>query len=80
MLFLEVRGEDCVGFLGSLLEGLADAALSAEEMRVETQGNIAFDQFQLRGHSGQMPSAAMHSALSRWLESITLPRARRLDA
>jgi hypothetical protein len=70
MLFLEVRGEDCVGFLGSLLEGLAAVSLSPEEMRIETQGDIAFDRFQLRGMSGQLPSEEMRLALGRWLEGL----------
>ena len=80
MLFLEVRGEDRVGFLGSLLEGLAAVSLSAEEMRIETQGEIAFDRFQLRGVTGQLPSEATRLALSQWLDGVTVPRERRRDA
>jgi hypothetical protein len=80
MLFLEVRGEDRVGFLGSLLEGLAAASLSAEEMRIETQGGVAFDRLHLRGLTGQLPSEATRLLLCRWLDSVTTPRERRFDA
>jgi UTP:GlnB (protein PII) uridylyltransferase len=80
MLFLEVRGEDRVGFLGSLLEGLTAVSLSVEEMRIETQGGIAFDTFQLRGLAGLMPSEVTRLTLSRWLESVTVPPEKRHDA
>lgn len=68
MLFLEVRGEDRVGFLGSLLEGLSALSLTPEELRIETEGRIAFDRFQLRCSGGQLPSEETRLALSRWLD------------
>jgi hypothetical protein len=73
MLFLEVRGEDRVGFLGSLLEGLSALSLAPEEMRIETQADVAFDRFQLRGAAGQLPSEETRLALSRWLDGRLCP-------
>ena len=47
-VFLEVRGEDRVGFLGSLLERLRDAWLFPEQMSVETWAGQVRDTFYLR--------------------------------
>jgi hypothetical protein len=47
-VFLEVRGPDRVGFLGSLLERLRDIGLHPEQMSVETWGGQARDTFYLR--------------------------------
>jgi hypothetical protein len=74
-LFLEVRGEDRMGFLGSLLDGLAGASLFPEEMRIETRGNVAFDRFQLRGLGGRLPSEDARRALDGLLEGL-MPRPR----
>jgi hypothetical protein len=52
-IFLEVRGPDGVGFLGSLLERLCAIGLFPEQMSVETWGGQARDTFYLRsGRSG----------------------------
>jgi hypothetical protein len=47
-VFLEVRGPDRVGFLGSLLERLRDVWLFPEQMSVETWAGQARDTFYLR--------------------------------
>ena len=47
-VFLEVRGPDRVGFLGSLLERLRDIGLFPEQMSVETWAGQARDTFYLR--------------------------------
>ena len=47
-VFVEVRGPDRVGFLGSLLERLRDIWLFPEQMSVETWGGQARDTFYLR--------------------------------
>ena len=47
-VFLEVRGPDRVGFLGSLLERLRDVRLFPEQMSVETWAGQARDTFYLR--------------------------------
>lgn len=47
-VFLEVRGPDRVGFLGSLLERLREISLFPEQMSVETWAGQARDTFYLR--------------------------------
>ena len=47
-VFLEVRGPDRVGFLGSLLERLGRVGLVPEQMSVETWAGQARDTFYLR--------------------------------
>ena len=47
-VFVEVRGPDRVGFLGSLLERMRDIWLFPEQMSVETWGGQARDTFYLR--------------------------------
>jgi hypothetical protein len=47
-VFLEVRGRDRVGFLGSLLERLARVDLLPEQMSVETWAGQVRDTFYLR--------------------------------
>jgi hypothetical protein len=47
-VFLEVRGPDRVGFLGSLLERLRDIWLFPDQMSVETWAGQARDTFYLR--------------------------------
>jgi hypothetical protein len=47
-VFLEARGPDRVGFLGSLLERLRELWLFPEQMSVETWGGQARDTFYLR--------------------------------
>jgi hypothetical protein len=62
-LQLEVRGRDCVGFLGSLLDRLAALSLFPEEMQIETIGHVAEDRFQLRGAGGRAVSEETRRAL-----------------
>jgi hypothetical protein len=47
-VFLEVRGPDRIGFLGSLLERVARVGLLPEQMSVETWAGQARDTFYLR--------------------------------
>src|SRR5437868_3237181 len=55
-LYLEVRGPDRLGFLGSLLRSLARLALSPREMLITTREGEAFDRFFLKTLSGAVPS------------------------
>jgi len=74
-LFLEVRGPDRVGFLGSLLGHLAALSLFPEEMAIETRGRVAFDCFHLKAAGGRLPSEEAQRALASHLDSLS----RRLD-
>ena len=69
-LYLEVRGHDRMGFLGSLLERLAGLSLFPEEMTVETRGQRANDSFYLRAAEGRVPSEAARRALRDLLEVL----------
>jgi hypothetical protein len=57
-VFVEVRGPDRVGFLGSLLERLRDIWLFPEQMSVETWAGQARDTFYLRS---ARPGAGLRS-------------------
>jgi hypothetical protein len=63
-LYLEVRGLDAVGFLGSLLQRLASVSLFPEEMTLETRARNAVDSFLLRGPEGQVPGDDAEQALA----------------
>lgn len=72
-LFLEVRGEDRVGFLGSLLDKLAGIGLFPEEMTIETQGPMALDCFSLRAAGGKLPKDTMRRSLVVVLDDLVRP-------
>lgn len=70
-VFLEVRGPDRVGFLGSLLERLARLGLFPEQMSVETWAGQARDTFYLRA---SRPGARLRSEeVARELETLLEP-------
>jgi hypothetical protein len=70
-VFLEVRGPDRVGFLGSLLERLARLGLFPEQMSVETWAGQARDTFYLRA---ARPRARLRSdEAARELEGLLEP-------
>src|SRR5262249_17187570 len=69
-LYLEIRGRDRVGFLGSLLERLAELSLFPEEMTVETRNGRVSDSFYLRATGGSMPSEPTRRALRDLLETL----------
>lgn len=68
-LYLEVRGADRMGFLGSLLRSLARLGLSPWEMRIMTREHEVFDRFLLKTVSGGVPSDEMRRALEAQLEA-----------
>jgi hypothetical protein len=69
VLYLEVRGQDHLGFLGSVLHTLARLALSPRELIVSTRDGQAFDRFYLQTVSGQVPPDEARRALARTLEA-----------
>lgn len=68
-LYLEVRGPDRIGFLGSLLRALTRLALSPREMMISTRDGEAFDRFFLQTVAGQVPPDEARRALGTMLES-----------
>lgn len=80
-LYLEVRGPDRLGFLGSLLLSLARLGLSPRQMYVSTRDDEAFDRFLLKTVSGGVPSDEMRRQLEgRLRESLEASRFRAADA
>ena len=81
VLYLEVRGRDRLGFLGSLLRTLARLALSPREMMISTREGEALDRFFLQTVGGQVPPDEARRALARTLEAapvgVERPRSRR---
>ena len=73
-LYLEVRGPDRLGFLGSLLRSLARLDLSPREMRITTSDGEAIDRFFLKTISGAVPSEATRCLLGTSLDAALLPR------
>jgi hypothetical protein len=73
-LYLEVRGPDRVGFLGSLLRSLAQLSLLPKEMTIETHAGEVFDRFSLQSVGGRVPSDAARQALARALDNLVRRR------
>jgi hypothetical protein len=68
-LYLEVRGPDRLGFLGSLLRALARFELSPREMLITTRDGEAFDRFFLKTLSGGVPAEEVRCALESKLDA-----------
>ena len=71
-LYLEVRGPDRVGFLGSLLRTLSDLGLVPREMWVATRFGEACDRFLLNASDGRSPSDEDRQALEAILDAHRL--------
>jgi hypothetical protein len=71
-LYLEVRGPDRLGFLGSLLHALAGLELSPCEMLITTREEEAFDRFFLKTLSGALPTDDVRRALEARLDAAVL--------
>ena len=69
-LVLDLKGVDCVGFLGSLLDRLAGLLLFPVEMEIETVGSHAVDRLCLQGLGGQPPSQEAEHVLAEVLEGL----------
>jgi hypothetical protein len=76
-LRLAIRGRDCVGFLGSLLDRFAVLGLLPEEMHIETYGATAEDRFQLRSTAGAAVGEGTRTALDADLAASLSSRAPR---
>ena len=72
-LFLEVRGPDRIGFLGSLLRSLAELRLSPQEMTLSTRNDEVSDRFLLRSLESELPTDAVRCALGRMLSEMLAP-------
>jgi hypothetical protein len=72
-LQLGVRGRDCVGFLGNLLDRLAALALFPEEMSIETDARGAEDRFQICAPQGQPVSLETRRSLETLLDLWVRP-------
>jgi hypothetical protein len=68
-LYLEVRGPDRVGFLGSLLRTLSELGLVPREMWVATRFGEACDRFLLNASDGRSPTDADRLALEAALDA-----------
>lgn len=68
-LYLEVRGPDRVGFLGSLLRTLSDLRLVPREMWVATRFGEACDRFLLSSSDGRSPTDGDRQALEAILDA-----------
>jgi len=80
-LYLEVRGPDRIGFLGSLLRALARLGLSPREMMISTRDGEAYDRFFLQTVGGQVPPDEARRALGAMLEAARRDsRARSAEA
>jgi hypothetical protein len=69
LLYLEVRGPDRVGFLGSLLQTLSRLELVPREMWVATRDGEACDRFLLSAADGSLPGDDKRQALEEALDS-----------
>lgn len=67
-LYLEVRGPDRLGFLGSLLRTLAQLDLVPKEMTIGTRDGEAFDRFLVKTAGGQVPSDRARQVLAATLD------------
>ena len=75
-LFLEVRGPDRIGFLGSLLRSLSELELSPQEMTLITRHGEVSDRFLLRSVRSEVPSDAVRRSLSGVLTAMMGGEAR----
>ena len=74
-VFLEARGPDRVGFLGSLLERLAALSLFPDQMSIETWNGHALDCFYLRSErpGGRLRAPEAARELSAMLDGLRAP-------
>jgi len=68
-LYLEVRGPDRVGFLGSLLRILSELGLVPREMWISTRSGEACDRFLLAASDGSSPGDDKRQALELALDA-----------
>ena len=69
-LFLEIRGRDQLGFLGTLLNKLSFYSLFPVHMEIETTGSQLLDRFWLSGAGGGQACEAIVAALRSTLQRM----------
>jgi hypothetical protein len=79
-LYLEVRGPDRVGFLGSLLLAVSELGLVPREMWVATRFGEACDRFLLNSWDGRSPTDEERQALEAVLDGHRVRRVGLLPA
>ena len=62
-LFVEIKGDDSVGFLMTLLKTFAFCSLYPAEVSIDTPHGRVHDRFWLKGLGGSAPSAALGEGL-----------------
>jgi hypothetical protein len=62
-LFVEIKGDDSVGFLMTLLKTFAFCSLYPAEVSIDTPHGRVHDSFWLKGLGGSAPSAALGEGL-----------------
>jgi hypothetical protein len=67
---VEIRADDAVGFLGSVLLVFAELGLFPRAMEVETVGSEIRDVFLLQNLAGEAPPVPVVAALRRRLEAL----------
>jgi hypothetical protein len=74
LLYLEVRGPDRIGFLGSVLHALARLELSPREMQITTRDGEAHDRLFLKTTAGTVPSIGVRGVLETTLDEAVRAR------
>jgi len=69
-LYVEVRAQDRLGFLGDLLDYFSFKCLFPVKMRIETHGTSVSDVFWLRGMGGTVPSDSLYLGIRQDLEGL----------
>ncbi|UFS70546.1 hypothetical protein LPW11_22090 [Geomonas sp. RF6] len=70
-IYLEIKAEDRIGFLGDLFDYLSFKCLFPVRMTIETLGTTVSDRLLLRGVAGSIPSDSVYHGLTRDLEALT---------
>ena len=73
-LYVEIRGEDRLGFLGDLLDYFSMRCLFPIKMSVDTVEDKALDRFWLRGIGGSVPSESIVGAVKENLEQLLVAK------
>jgi hypothetical protein len=73
-IFVEVRGPDRIGFLGSILRSLSEAGVAPTQLALGTRDGEVSDRFLLRAISGDTPRDDLRRRLARTLEAMLVRR------
>ncbi len=78
--FLEVRGPDRIGFLGSFLRTLSEAGVAPTQIALGTRDNEVSDRFLLRPNRPDVAREDLRRSLERLLAGMLRPRAGAVSA